>query len=171
MPSLEFTEEWQYKWLLRKKLLLCSLPHRHVPCFHTDNNAGDDEGGRKSASAGTEAVGASSTNKRAEDGVESTSAGEGSDEPGVSNGLDTLAASSAKRRILLDILSHCKRVKGAFNQRTTFTDALRMIQCNLFRPLRLGCVGTEYDDDEDAQFLDPDWPHISIVYELLLTLV
>lgn len=199
LPHLEEAEEWRYKWLVRRKLLLCSMPlHKSLVPHAIQQRKGGEEGGGGGVdddaakgvmgAAATAASASSSSSSSASDSAtsegtvelhgaesETTSVLDGGDNgEGESSGENELArkAFSAKRMLLLDILSHCNNVKGAFNQRTTFTDALRMVRCNLFRPLRLGSVGVEFDDDDpDMAFLDPDWPHVSIVYELLLTLV
>ena len=54
-------------------------------------------------------------------------------------------------------------------------DTLNMIGVNLFRTLpdlsSLVHSGGGGDDDDNEVFSDPEWPHISLVYELLIHLV
>ena len=61
-----------------------------------------------------------------------------------------------------------------FNDPKCLQDTLNMIGQNLFRSLpdASNLVHTGGDDDDDSEvFTDPEWPHISLVYELLIHLV
>ena len=61
-----------------------------------------------------------------------------------------------------------------FNDPKCLQDTLNMIAVNLFRSLpdASNLVHTGGDDDDDSEvFTDPEWPHISLVYELLIHLV
>ncbi len=46
-------------------------------------------------------------------------------------------------------------------------------QANLFRslPLRRGSETDSWDPDEEVASMEPTWPHLQIVYELLLRFV
>jgi serine/threonine-protein phosphatase 2A regulatory subunit B' len=46
---------------------------------------------------------------------------------------------------------------------------MRMVESNLFRPLYPSAmpIDIEYDPEEDDPTLDPNWPHLELVYEIL----
>ena len=45
-----------------------------------------------------------------------------------------------------------------------------MIACNIFRALPPMDANVDEEDEED-HFMEPAWPHLSVVYELLLRIV
>ena len=49
--------------------------------------------------------------------------------------------------------------------------SLLQIRLNLFRALPRAPAPSGDPDEEEATFQDPTWPHLNIVYELLLRLV
>ncbi|KAJ8537746.1 hypothetical protein K7X08_014286 [Anisodus acutangulus] len=70
---------------------------------------------------------------------------------------------------LVDCIQSCSIMKiSEINQE----EMLRMISVNLFRCLPPGShknTGTEnVEPDEEEQYLEPSWPHLQLVYELLL---
>lgn len=78
-----------------------------------------------------------------------------------------------KKQTLLELVEASELVKGLFNDFKSFEDTTRMIAVNIFRslPLQMPAESSGGDDDEEEAFMDPEWPHLSLVYELLLHLV
>lgn len=81
-----------------------------------------------------------------------------------------------KRNTLLEILDHVDSV-SSMGQGSTDTrlleDTFTMVRVNVFRPLPTApapSAGGDPEEEEEA-FSDPQWPHLNIVYELLLKLV
>ena len=61
-----------------------------------------------------------------------------------------------------------------FNDPKCLQDTINMISINLFRALpdASNLVHSSGEDDDDTDvFTDPEWPHISLVYELLIHIV
>ena len=81
-------------------------------------------------------------------------------------------AREAKRAAMLDILTHCDRTTALFKTEPhLFGEVLNMIGANLFRALPPRDDLAAEEDDEDEPFMEAEWPHLSIAYELLLHLV
>jgi serine/threonine-protein phosphatase 2A regulatory subunit B' len=57
------------------------------------------------------------------------------------------------------------------NDTRTFSDLLKMIGANLFRALPFRPDSAADDDEEDEPFMDHNWSHLAIVYELLMRTV
>lgn len=81
-----------------------------------------------------------------------------------------------KRETLLELVDLCDTSVGpcAFNDFRTYSDVLKMLSLNLFRALpSKSCTGYEEigNAEDDEGYRDPAWPHLSVVYELLLRLV
>ncbi|KNB44405.1 serine threonine protein phosphatase [Blastocystis sp. subtype 4] len=84
------------------------------------------------------------------------------------------AARDMKRNTLLELMDASESMGSLFNDPKCLQDTLNMIGQNLFRSLpdASNLVHTGGDDDDDSEvFTDPEWPHISLVYELLIHLV
>lgn len=72
-----------------------------------------------------------------------------------------------KRRHLVDIAEYVSTTKGVFNE-LTYAPFIQMVSANLFRALPLGNASNDYyEPDDDEPFLEPAWPHLQVVYELL----
>lgn len=78
-----------------------------------------------------------------------------------------------KKNTLLELVEATEGSKGLYNDYKSLSDTVRMISNNLFRtlPLQTQTQAMTGDDEEEEVFMDPEWPHLSLVYELLLHLV
>lgn len=84
-----------------------------------------------------------------------------------SNPRAQFAEKELKRRYLVDIVDYVSNTKGVFTE-AVYGPFFQMISCNLFRALPIGSGNDEYDDPEDDEpYLEPGWPHMQVVYELL----
>jgi len=71
----------------------------------------------------------------------------------------------SKRQLLLAVVDHITTSKQWFSENVC-QEILKMISSNLFRDLP-PCPD-DFDPEEDDPILDPQWPHLQIVYEFLL---
>lgn len=72
-----------------------------------------------------------------------------------------------KRRHLVDIAEYVSTTKGVFNE-FTYTPFIQMVSANVFRALPLRNTSSDYyEPEDDDPFLEPAWPHLQVVYELL----
>jgi len=91
----------------------------------------------------------------------------------VFDGVDRdrfLGDREVKRNTLLEILDHCEGFLGDWR---FLEDTSTMIRLNIFRCLPTPpppAAGSDPEEEEEA-FTDPQWPHLNIVYEILLKLV
>jgi serine/threonine-protein phosphatase 2A regulatory subunit B' len=76
----------------------------------------------------------------------------------------------AKRLALLELVDYCDNIRHGFNDAGIVCDVMNMIVCNICRALP-SLDGAGDDDEEEETFMEPSWPHLSIVYELLLRIV
>ncbi len=76
-----------------------------------------------------------------------------------------------KREILLELVQFCKSKNDAFQHPLTLPILVRMIAANLFRALPPRDELPGEDDDEDEPYTNPNWPEMSVTYELLLQIV
>lgn len=94
----------------------------------------------------------------------------------VFEGVDSakfLEDRETKRNTLLEVIDFAEGSgKPLFTELRVLEDAFTAIKLNLFRSLPVAPPPSgNPDDEEDSAFTDPQWPHFSIVYELLLRLV
>ncbi|KAL8471156.1 hypothetical protein ACS0TY_028740 [Phlomoides rotata] len=79
-----------------------------------------------------------------------------------------------KRQTLVEIVDHISSANGKFNE-TVLQEIVRMVSTNLFRTLstqsRENKLLEGFDVEEEEPLMDPAWPHLQIVYELLLRFV
>ena len=75
-----------------------------------------------------------------------------------------------KRQTLLELVDFCDNIRNGFNDASIICDVLNMIACNVFRALPPMDANVDEEDEED-HFMEPAWPHLSVVYELLLRIV
>lgn len=78
-----------------------------------------------------------------------------------------------KRQTLTELVDLVQSGSSKMNE-VMQEELVKMISVNIFRclPPALHETGTETGDpDEDEMFLDPSWPHLQMVYELLLRYV
>ena len=75
-----------------------------------------------------------------------------------------------KRQTLLELVDFCDNIRNGFNDASIICDVLNMIACNIFRALPPMDANVDEEDEED-HFMEPAWPHLSVVYELLLRIV
>lgn len=72
-----------------------------------------------------------------------------------------------KRACLLDILQYISTRRRVFTE-AVYGPLFDMFTKNLFRALPIGnSKDVYYDQEEDAPFLEPAWPHLQHVYEIL----
>jgi len=73
-----------------------------------------------------------------------------------------------KRKALVDIIDYLNNTPGVFQHTSIYGPIMRMVAANLFRALQLNTAGDDlYDPEEDEARLEPAWPHLQIVYEIL----
>jgi len=73
-----------------------------------------------------------------------------------------------KRKALVNIIDYLNDTPGIFENTNIYGPIVRMVAANLFRALELNTAGDDlYDPEEDEARLEPAWPHLQIVYEIL----
>ncbi|XP_077220567.1 serine/threonine protein phosphatase 2A 57 kDa regulatory subunit B' beta isoform-like [Tasmannia lanceolata] len=91
-----------------------------------------------------------------------------------SDTLKSVREKEAKRQTLLELVDFIQSCIGKITE-TVQEELIRMISRNIFRclpPASHENTGSENTDPEDDDpYLDPAWPHLQIVYELLLKYV
>ncbi|XVE78424.1 hypothetical protein DITRI_Ditri13aG0143800 [Diplodiscus trichospermus] len=79
-----------------------------------------------------------------------------------------------KRQTLLELVDYISSVTSKFNE-VAMQEITRMVAANLFRtfpsPNHDNKVLEMYDLEEEEPAMDPAWPHLQVVYELLLRFV
>lgn len=75
-------------------------------------------------------------------------------------------AKEIKGRLLLEVVEFLGPNKDIYSDKQTVPSIIAMVSANLFRALPPPVDEDELDED-DPQF-DPRWPHLQIVYEILL---
>jgi|EP00945_MAST-04E_sp_MAST-4E-sp1_P003426 serine/threonine-protein phosphatase 2A regulatory subunit B' len=76
----------------------------------------------------------------------------------------------AKRLALLELVDYIDNMRNAFNDPQAVCDVINMIVCNICRALPARDENAD-EEEEEEHFMEPTWPHLSIVYELLLRIV
>lgn len=73
---------------------------------------------------------------------------------------------------LIDILDDPASIQYLLNE-AVLKEAMKMIQANLFRTFanKMNKKSSSVDPDEDEPHLEESWPHLQLVYELLLKFV
>lgn len=73
-----------------------------------------------------------------------------------------------KRRVLVDIMDHVSTSKEKVFTPPVYAPLFEMFRVNLFRALPIGSSNQMFHNPEDDEpFLEPSWPHLQVVYELL----
>ncbi|KAL2324053.1 hypothetical protein Fmac_023111 [Flemingia macrophylla] len=88
-----------------------------------------------------------------------------------SDTLDYASEKERKRQTLEELVETIE--SGAFGFAEIQEELINMISVNIFRclpPSRYAAVDLDPDDDEE-RYLDPSWPHLQLVYEILLRYV
>ncbi|XP_050234175.1 serine/threonine protein phosphatase 2A 57 kDa regulatory subunit B' theta isoform-like [Mercurialis annua] len=79
-----------------------------------------------------------------------------------------------KRQTLLELVDYVSFSNGKFSE-TMMQELVKMVSINLFRtisfPPRENKVLEAFDMDEDEPLMDPAWPHLQAVYDILLRFV
>ncbi|GMI69106.1 hypothetical protein like AT4G15415 [Hibiscus trionum] len=79
-----------------------------------------------------------------------------------------------KRQTLLELVDYVSSVSTKFNE-VAMQEITRMVAANLFRtfpsPNHDSKILEMYDAEDEEPAMDPAWPHLQIVYELLLRFV
>ncbi|KAL8150099.1 LOW QUALITY PROTEIN: hypothetical protein V2J09_019907 [Rumex salicifolius] len=79
-----------------------------------------------------------------------------------------------KRQTLLELVDYVSSANGKFSE-TSMQEVVKMVSSNLFRSLcaqsRENKVTEAFDVEDDEPLMDPSWPHLQIVYELMLRFV
>ncbi|KAL4363357.1 hypothetical protein GQ457_04G024590 [Hibiscus cannabinus] len=91
-----------------------------------------------------------------------------------SDSTKNLREKDIKKQTLLELIDYISSVTSKFNE-LVVQEMTRMVAANLFRPFPSPnhdnkLVGL-YDLEEEEPAMDPAWPHLQIVYELLLRFV
>lgn len=87
-----------------------------------------------------------------------------------SDTLDSVCEKETKRQTLEDILETI--ISGSLDFDEFQQDLINMVSLNIFRCLPPSSRSAEnVDPDEDEKYLDPSWPHLQLVYEILLRYV
>ncbi|KAH0656060.1 hypothetical protein KY285_030942 [Solanum tuberosum] len=85
-----------------------------------------------------------------------------------------LKEKDVKRQTLLELVDYISAVSSKFNE-VTMQELTKMVAANLFRTLPSfnhdnGLLDM-FDPEEDEPTMEPSWPHLQVVYELLLRFV
>ncbi|KAJ4915663.1 Serine/threonine protein phosphatase 2A 57 kDa regulatory subunit B' theta isoform [Raphanus sativus] len=79
-----------------------------------------------------------------------------------------------KRQTLLELVDYVATANGKFSE-AVIQEAVRMVSVNIFRTLnpqpRENKVIDALDLEEEEPSMDPSWPHLQLVYELLLRFI
>ncbi|KAK4792283.1 hypothetical protein SAY86_022718 [Trapa natans] len=91
-----------------------------------------------------------------------------------SDTLKSAREKEIKRQNLAELVEYIQSGSGKINERCQ-EEMIRMIAVNIFRCLPPGShenTGQDsVDPEEEEMYLDPSWPHLQLVYELLLRYV
>ncbi|KAA0167672.1 hypothetical protein FNF28_02740 [Cafeteria roenbergensis] len=146
LPAIKSVPAWQQRALLLRKLRLCSVSFDSTSSPMIDAGEAEEEAAAAAAAAG----------------------GDGSSVPSAT----TLVARDTKRQTLLELVDVCDTSRTAFNDYRVLDDTFAMLRANLIRALPKPVAPTPGDPDEEEEpFMDPQWPHLAVAYELLLHLV
>jgi len=90
------------------------------------------------------------------------------------DGIDTPTEAKykeLKRLALIELVQYLAEHAGTLTSRE-LTELFEMFSCNLFRPLPPGTLEIQgfYNPEEDEPQAETSWPHLSMVYEMLLRL-
>lgn len=83
--------------------------------------------------------------------------------------LVNVKGKESKRATLSELIEHISTGKGAHTEQV-YQEIFAMVSWNLFRVLPPKEV-TDFDPEEDDPTLESSWPHLELVYELLLQFV
>ncbi|KAL5797942.1 hypothetical protein ACOSQ2_002762 [Xanthoceras sorbifolium] len=76
-----------------------------------------------------------------------------------------------KRQTLLELVDYISSVTSKFNE-VAMQEITKMVAINLFRTFPSSNHDLEmYDPEEEEPMMEPTWPHLQIVYEILLRFV
>lgn len=88
--------------------------------------------------------------------------------------MKDLREKDIKRQTLLEVVEYVNSATGKFTE-TLIQEIIKVVSVNLFRPLTTQCHQNKalegYDMEEVEPLMDPSWPHLQYVYELLLRFV
>ncbi|KAJ6825763.1 serine/threonine protein phosphatase 2A 57 kDa regulatory subunit B' alpha isoform-like [Iris pallida] len=82
----------------------------------------------------------------------------------------------AKRQTLIELVDFVQSASARLSEPVQ-EELIRMVSSNVFRPLppqaheNADSAGGSSADEDDEPYLDPSWPHLQLVYELLLRYV
>ncbi|XP_035678771.1 serine/threonine-protein phosphatase 2A 56 kDa regulatory subunit epsilon isoform-like isoform X2 [Branchiostoma floridae] len=79
--------------------------------------------------------------------------------------VSELRSMEVKRFSLIEVLDHIGKTGVLLEQ--TYPEVVKMIAANIFRPLP-PAENAEFDPDEDEPTFEASWPHLQIVYEIVL---
>ncbi|KAG9456817.1 hypothetical protein H6P81_001325 [Aristolochia fimbriata] len=88
--------------------------------------------------------------------------------------LKSVREKETKRQTLLELVDYIQSGSNKLSEQLQ-EELIRMISINIFRclpPAAYENTGSEINDPEEEEpYLDPSWPHLQIIYELLLRYV
>ncbi|RDX94646.1 Serine/threonine protein phosphatase 2A 57 kDa regulatory subunit B' beta isoform, partial [Mucuna pruriens] len=87
-----------------------------------------------------------------------------------SNIFESIHEKEIKRQTLEDLVEIIQ--SGSFEFSEVQEELIIMVSLNIFRCLPPPSLGTEnVDPEDDDRYLDPSWPHLQLIYEILLRYV
>lgn len=144
LPLIKSVPAWQQRALLLRKLRLCSVSFDSTAAPLLEAELAGEDGSSASSSSSSSS----------------------------SPSAQTVAARDSKRQTLLELVDVCDTSRTAFNDFRVLDDTFSMLRANLTRALPKPSVPVQGDPDEEEEpFMDPQWPHLAVAYELLLHLV
>ncbi|KAL8247162.1 hypothetical protein R6Q59_008378 [Mikania micrantha] len=79
-----------------------------------------------------------------------------------------------KRQILVELVDYIPSANGKFSE-TVMLEVVKMVSANIFRRLtpqpRDNKMLETFDGEEEEHSMDPAWPHLGVIYEVLLRFV
>ncbi|KAM7255158.1 hypothetical protein ACFE04_020399 [Oxalis oulophora] len=89
-----------------------------------------------------------------------------------SHTLNNVREKEIKRQSLLELVEFIQSGSGTVVSETCQEEMVQMVSLNIFRGLPPSPHAQENNDpEEDEPYLDPTWPHLQLVYELLLRFI
>eukprot|EP00917_Polyrhabdina_sp_WS-2016_P016471 GHVP01035597.1.p1 GENE.GHVP01035597.1~~GHVP01035597.1.p1 ORF type:complete len:587 (+),score=95.14 GHVP01035597.1:35-1762(+) len=83
---------------------------------------------------------------------------------------ENIREKEAKRNTLLEIVEAINTTKADYSEKLVF-ELIDMVSVNIFRSLPPSPNGATPESEEQEPVLEPSWPHLQLVYEILLRFV
>lgn len=85
-----------------------------------------------------------------------------------SDPVSDLKSKELKRSTLNELIDYVANAHGFLNE-TTYSELVRLVSANAFRPLPPHDSATELDPEDDEPNPEPSWPHLQVCTQLFLT--